>query len=160
MFRFAQHDSRKNWLNLRYADECFGNGIEMLLSRSDDRLLSRRLLPNRTRGLGPAHGLRTSHGGIFGFLRPGWKRLGHATAGVGFSRIEARRQVVCVRHPLEKRAGSQPRGACGSGSDACFGGRVRHAGRTKGARGNAGLTKPANRSRLNPVEFAATLRTN
>ena len=160
MFRFAQHDSRKNWLNLRYADECFGNGIEMLLSRSDDRFLSRRLLPNRTRGRGAAHGLRASHGGIFGFLRPGWKRLGHTASGVGFSRIEARRQVVCVRHALEKRAGSQPRGACGSGSNACFCARVRHAGRTKGARGNASLTKPADRPRLNPIEFAATLRTN
>src|SRR5438552_10532663 len=104
MFRFAQHDSEKNWLNLRYADECFGNGIEMLLSRSDDRLLSRRLLPNRTRGRGAAYGLRASHGRIFGFLRSGWKRFGHAASGVGFSRIEAGRQVVRVRHALEKRA--------------------------------------------------------
>ena len=155
-----QHDSTKNWLNLRYADECLGNGIEMLLSRSDDRFLSRRLLPNRARGRGPAHGMRASHGGIFGFLRPGWKRLGHAASGVGFSWIEARRQMVRVRHPLEKRAGSQPRGACGSGSDACFGAGVRHAGRTKSARGNASLTNSANRPRLNPIEFAATLRTN
>src|SRR5215467_614151 len=73
----------------------------MLLSRSDDRFLSRRLLPNRTRGRGPAHCLRASHGGIFGFLGPGWKRFGYAASGVGFSRIEARRQVVCVRHALE-----------------------------------------------------------
>src|SRR4030095_7500560 len=109
MFRFAQHDSRKNWLKLRYGDECFGNGIETLLSRSDDRFLSRRLLPNGTRGRGAAHGLRASHGGIFGFLRPGWKRLGHTASGVGFSRIEAGRQVVCVRHALEKSAGSQAR---------------------------------------------------
>src|SRR5207247_11235154 len=104
MFRFAQHDSEKNWLNLRYADECFGNGIEMLLSRSDDRLLSRRLLPNRTRGCGTAHGLRASHGGIFGFLCPGWKRLRHTASGVGFSWLEARRCVLRVRHSLEKRA--------------------------------------------------------
>src|SRR2546423_11492272 len=103
MFRFAQHDSRKNWLNLRYADEWFGNGIKMLLSRSDDRFLSRRLLPNRTRGRGAAHGLRASNGGIFGFFRPRWKRLGHTASRVGFSWIEARRQVVRVRHALEKR---------------------------------------------------------
>jgi hypothetical protein len=160
MFRFAQHDSRKNWLNLRYADECFGNGIEMLLSRSDDRLLSRRLLPDRPRGRGTTHRLCAGHRGIFRFLGARWKRLGHSASGVGFSWIEARRQMVCVRHPLEKRAGSQPRCACGSGSDTCFGARVRHAGRAKGARGNASLTTAARRARLNPLEFAATLSTH
>lgn len=160
MFRFAQHDSRKNWLNLRYADECFGNGFEMLLSRSDDRFLSRRLLPNRARGRGATHGVCASHGGIFGFLRPGWKRLGHSASRVGFSWIEARRQMVRVRYAVEKRAGSQPRRTCGSGSDACFGARVRHAGSTKSARGKASLTNSANRPRLNPIGFAATLRTN
>ncbi len=160
MFRSAQHDSTKNWLNLRYADECFGNGIEMLLSRSDHRFLSRRLLSNRTRGRGAAHGLRPSHRGIFGFLGLGWKRLGHSASRVGFSWIEARRQMVRVRHPLEKRAGSQPRGACGSGGNARFRARVRHAGRTESARSNASLTKPADRPHLNPVGFAATLRTN
>ena len=143
-----------------YADECFGNGIEMLLSRSDDWFLSRRLLPNRARRRGTAHGLRASHGGIFGLLRFGWERLGHTASGVGFSRIEARRQVVRLRHSLEKRAGPQPGSACGSGSNACFRARVRHAGRTKGARGNASLTNSADRSRLNPIEFATTLRTN
>src|SRR5262249_44633210 len=140
--------------------ECFGNRIEMLLSRSNDRFLSRRLLPNWTGGRGAAHGLRTSNGRILGFLRVGWKRPGHTASRVGFSRIEARRQMVRLRHALEKRSGSQPSGACGSGSNTRFRARVRYAGGTKGARGNVSPTKPVDRPRLNPIEFAATLSTN
>ncbi len=77
--------------------------------------------------------------------------------GVGFSRTEAGRQVVRLRYALEKRARSQSRRACGSRSDPSSALEFVTLRRTKGARAEVGVAS-GNQSRLNPTEFAATLR--
>src|SRR5919106_267520 len=78
---------------------------EMLLSRSGHWLLSRRLLSHRSGRRWPAHGLRESHTGISRFFRARRKRSGYATPGMGVPRADAGRQMVCLRHALEKCAG-------------------------------------------------------
>ena len=42
--------------------------------------------------------------GVSRFLRARRKRSGHAASGMGFPRTEAGRQMVRLRHALEKRA--------------------------------------------------------
>ncbi len=75
----------------------------MLLSRSGHRFLSRRLLSDWSGRRWATYGLRESHRGISRFLRARRKRSGHAPPGMGVPRAEAGRQVVRLRHALEKR---------------------------------------------------------
>jgi len=143
----------------------------MLLSQSDHRLLSRRLLPYRTRRHRTAYRVRESHAGVSRLLCSRWKWSCHAASGMGLPRPEAWRQMVCLRHALEKRLGSQSRRSYRSWSNARFRARIRHVGRTESSRAEIGfaanaeehgcLCFPRNvRTRLNPSEFAATLTAN
>src|SRR5262245_40743101 len=98
-------------LEFAHVDECLRNGAEMLLSRSDDWILSGRVLSDRTRRYRAPHGLRKGDAGISRFLGTRWKRSYYTAPGMGFSRTKTGGQMVRVCYPLEKRARSQP---CGS----------------------------------------------
>ena len=118
---------------LRYADQCFGDGIEMLLPRSRHRILSRRLLPDWTGRSRTAYRLRKSDGRVPRFLGLGWERSCHAHAGMGISWTEAGRPLVRLRHALEICARSRPGRTDRSRSNTLERARICHAGRITSA---------------------------
>src|SRR5262245_58971232 len=110
----------------------------MLLSRSDDRIFSRRFLSHRTGGCGAAHRLRESYAGIFGLLGTRWERNGNGGCRGSVHRTVGVLVLGVTGQGVGKRALPQTFGACRSRSDAPLRTRIRNAGRTKGPRAEIG----------------------
>ncbi|CAA9224871.1 MAG: identified by similarity to GB:AAD29263.1, partial [uncultured Chthoniobacterales bacterium] len=116
------------------ADKRAGLRPAMLLPRSADGVLPRRLLSHWPGGSRVAHGMCAGGSGLPRFLDDRWQRPDHAAPRVWFSRAEAGRSLVRLRHSLAGGAETRFAGQSRSRGDALLSAGVRLARRAESAR--------------------------